>query len=370
MPGFNPDAIIATGYYRLGIWDDEPADPLQAIFDGYDDLVATTGQAFLGTTFNCARCHDHKVDPIPQTDYYKMVAFFRDIRPYSENRDVRSAFNLTDITPPEAAREVRGGTQEAKGTVGRDQEGDGGDRGRGHQDDAGRGPARGRGARPAAGRRARCAKLLAGKIEGRVRGPDAGAQGTGAAAGPAGPATGAVGQQLRSAPAGRRTCWCADRPTPRARTCSPVSPRCSACLSRSSPLRKPGAKIKRPAHRACRLDRVEGQPVHRAGVRQPRLAVPLRPGHRPLGQRFRQARRAADAPGTARLAGQRVHGGRLEAEAPAQAHHDVERLPAFVARPTPTTSRPIRRTICSGGSTCGGSRARRFATRSSPSAAA
>jgi Protein of unknown function (DUF1553)/Protein of unknown function (DUF1549)/Planctomycete cytochrome C len=100
LPEFNADAIIATGFYRLGIWDDEPADPLQAVFDGYDDIVATTGQAFLATTFNCARCHDHKVDPIPQTDYYKMVAFFRDIRPYSETRDVRSAFNLTDITPP------------------------------------------------------------------------------------------------------------------------------------------------------------------------------------------------------------------------------------------------------------------------------
>jgi hypothetical protein len=101
MPGYNPDAVTATGYYRLGIWDDEPADPLQAVFDGYDDIVATTGQAFLGATFNCARCHDHKVDPIPQSDYYKLVAFFRDIRPYSETRDVRSAFNLTDITPPD-----------------------------------------------------------------------------------------------------------------------------------------------------------------------------------------------------------------------------------------------------------------------------
>ncbi len=101
MPGHNPDGIIATGFYRLGIWDDEPADPLQSVFDGYDDLVATAGQAFLAMTLNCARCHDHKVDPIPQTDYYKMVAFFRDIRPYSENRDVRSAFNLTDISPPD-----------------------------------------------------------------------------------------------------------------------------------------------------------------------------------------------------------------------------------------------------------------------------
>lgn len=101
MPGYNPDAIIATGYYRLGTWDDEPADPELAIFDGYDDIVATTGQAFLATTFNCARCHEHKADPIPQADYYKLVAFFRDIRPFSETRDVRSKFNLTDITPPE-----------------------------------------------------------------------------------------------------------------------------------------------------------------------------------------------------------------------------------------------------------------------------
>jgi mono/diheme cytochrome c family protein len=100
IPGYNPEAIVATGFYRLGIWDDEPADPLLAVFDGYDDIVATAGQAFLATTFNCARCHDHKADPIPATDYYKLVAFFRDIRPYSETRDVRSKFNLTDISPP------------------------------------------------------------------------------------------------------------------------------------------------------------------------------------------------------------------------------------------------------------------------------
>ncbi|MCS6863607.1 MAG: PSD1 and planctomycete cytochrome C domain-containing protein [Gemmataceae bacterium] len=100
LDGFHPDAIIATGYYRLGLWDDEPADPLQALYDGYDDIIATTGQAFLATTFNCARCHEHKADPIPQADYYRLLAFFRDIKPYSLTRDVRSPFNLTDITPP------------------------------------------------------------------------------------------------------------------------------------------------------------------------------------------------------------------------------------------------------------------------------
>ncbi len=79
LPDTNGDALTATGYYRLGVWDDEPADPKQAEFDGLDDLVATTGQTFLGLTLDCARCHDHKLDPIPQKDYYRFAAFFRNI---------------------------------------------------------------------------------------------------------------------------------------------------------------------------------------------------------------------------------------------------------------------------------------------------
>jgi hypothetical protein len=73
------DALIATGYYRLGIWDDEPSDPLQARYDGLDDIVATTGQVFLGLTVDCARCHNHKIDPIAQKDYYRLLAFFKNI---------------------------------------------------------------------------------------------------------------------------------------------------------------------------------------------------------------------------------------------------------------------------------------------------
>ncbi|HEY1187084.1 MAG TPA: PSD1 and planctomycete cytochrome C domain-containing protein [Gemmata sp.] len=117
MPGHNPDAVVATGFYRLGIWDDEPADPLLAVFDGYDDIVATVGQGFLGTTFNCARCHDHKADPIPQSDYYKLVAFVRDIRPYSDNRDVRSANSLSDITPPDQRRKYEADLQKRMARV-------------------------------------------------------------------------------------------------------------------------------------------------------------------------------------------------------------------------------------------------------------
>lgn len=81
------ESLTATGFYRLGIWDDEPADPLQARFDEYDDLVSTTGQAFLALTLNCARCHDHKIDPILQKDYYSMVALLRDVTSYADRGD-------------------------------------------------------------------------------------------------------------------------------------------------------------------------------------------------------------------------------------------------------------------------------------------
>ncbi len=76
------ETLIATGYYRLGAWDDEPADPLQARYDDLDDILATTAQTMLGLTVNCARCHNHKIDPIPQADYYRLLGFFDNIRRY------------------------------------------------------------------------------------------------------------------------------------------------------------------------------------------------------------------------------------------------------------------------------------------------
>lgn len=82
LPDGGNDGVIATGYYRLGIWDDEPTDREQARFDGLDDIVATTSQVFLGLTVDCARCHDHKLDPIPQADYYRLLSFFHNINPF------------------------------------------------------------------------------------------------------------------------------------------------------------------------------------------------------------------------------------------------------------------------------------------------
>ena len=62
--------------------------------------MATTGQVFLGLTVDCARCHDHKLDPIPQKDYYKFLAFFRNVNHYRNGGPTDEALLL----PDEAAR--------------------------------------------------------------------------------------------------------------------------------------------------------------------------------------------------------------------------------------------------------------------------
>ncbi|MFN7733614.1 MAG: DUF1553 domain-containing protein [Pirellula sp.] len=79
LPQITRDSLIATGFYRLGIWDDEPADRELALYDGLDDILTTVGQGILGLTLNCSRCHDHKIDPIPTADYYAALSFFRNI---------------------------------------------------------------------------------------------------------------------------------------------------------------------------------------------------------------------------------------------------------------------------------------------------
>ncbi len=97
-----PDSLIATGYYRLGLWDDEPVDREMAYFDGLDDIVGTTAQAFLGLTMNCARCHDHKLDPIPHADYYRFLAFFRNVKHFGErSKESVEKYSVRDISPPE-----------------------------------------------------------------------------------------------------------------------------------------------------------------------------------------------------------------------------------------------------------------------------
>jgi hypothetical protein len=74
-PG-DPDALVAMGYNRNWIDETNAAGLITRRQETLDDMTAITGQAFLGLTYGCARCHDHKFDPILQKDYYRLQAFF------------------------------------------------------------------------------------------------------------------------------------------------------------------------------------------------------------------------------------------------------------------------------------------------------
>jgi hypothetical protein len=98
LPDRSLASVIATGFLRLGHWDDEPADPLADRYDQLDDIVSTTGQAFLGLTIGCARCHDHKFEPLATRDYYSLVAVFNPLqRPAKGRKELTVPVNGTEV---------------------------------------------------------------------------------------------------------------------------------------------------------------------------------------------------------------------------------------------------------------------------------
>lgn len=98
LPDASVETTIATGFLRLGHWDDEPADPPTDRFDQLDDIVSTTSQAFLGLTMGCARCHDHKFEPLSVTDYYSLVAVFNPLtRPTNGRTELTVKVGETDV---------------------------------------------------------------------------------------------------------------------------------------------------------------------------------------------------------------------------------------------------------------------------------
>jgi len=74
--GLNRDGIIATGMLALGNWGGGDADKEKLLTDIADDQVDVVSRSFMGLTVSCARCHDHKFDPISTEDYYGMAGIF------------------------------------------------------------------------------------------------------------------------------------------------------------------------------------------------------------------------------------------------------------------------------------------------------
>src|SRR5204863_9177006 len=74
------DRLVALGFLRMGTWEADANFKTQLRQDVLNELTGTVGQVFLGFTVGCARCHDHKYDPIPQRDFYRLQAFFGPMR--------------------------------------------------------------------------------------------------------------------------------------------------------------------------------------------------------------------------------------------------------------------------------------------------
>jgi mono/diheme cytochrome c family protein len=96
----NPLALAATGFLGAGVFPTQiTANEVERTrYDALDDMLSTTGSTFLGLSIGCARCHDHKYDPIPALDYYRMLSTF--------TTTTRSVVDL-DVEPEKTRQQIR-----------------------------------------------------------------------------------------------------------------------------------------------------------------------------------------------------------------------------------------------------------------------
>ncbi len=97
----DPELLVATSFLRMGPWDPAMVLKPQARQLYLDDVVNAVGQTFLSTTMRCFKCHDHKFDPLPTKDYYRMYSIF-------------SGTQLAEREAPFLRKENRNGLQSGK----------------------------------------------------------------------------------------------------------------------------------------------------------------------------------------------------------------------------------------------------------------
>ena len=86
LPEANQETKTATSFLVLGAKVLAEPDMEKLVMDTIDEQLDTTGKAFLGMTFGCARCHDHKFDPFKQADYYALAAIFKSTRTFADTK--------------------------------------------------------------------------------------------------------------------------------------------------------------------------------------------------------------------------------------------------------------------------------------------
>jgi mono/diheme cytochrome c family protein len=113
------DRIIATGFLVIGPKMLAEDDPVKMEMDIIDEQVDTVGRVFMGLTLGCARCHDHKFDPIPTADYYSMAGIFKSTKTM-QNHKVVAMWNeraLADAPQREALEAHKKKVEEASKLV-------------------------------------------------------------------------------------------------------------------------------------------------------------------------------------------------------------------------------------------------------------
>jgi hypothetical protein len=104
------DALQGTSFLRLGIYEYNQRDVQTQWSDMLNEITDVVGDAFLGMGMGCARCHDHKFDPILQKDYFRLRAFFAPIQPHDEplaTRSQREEYRQRLAAWEEKTKEVR-----------------------------------------------------------------------------------------------------------------------------------------------------------------------------------------------------------------------------------------------------------------------
>jgi len=112
MPAGNPEemntrGIVATGFLQVGPKLLAEQDKPKMVYDMVDEQLDVASRAFMGLTVGCARCHDHKFDPIPTRDYYSMASIFASTRSLSKVESLVSELLFVPLVPKEIADRYR-----------------------------------------------------------------------------------------------------------------------------------------------------------------------------------------------------------------------------------------------------------------------
>ncbi len=97
------EQLTALGFLSIGPKLLAEPDKVKLEMDMIDEQIETLGRAFLGMTVGCARCHDHKFDPVPTTDYYALAAIFKSTRTMDDLKTIARWHEPEVATPAERA---------------------------------------------------------------------------------------------------------------------------------------------------------------------------------------------------------------------------------------------------------------------------